>query len=88
MTGPGRDDWDDRRLDTAFQTRFDRPAPPHLRERIIEDLAAPAARLPLLRSFRAGNRDVQRAAARARALDKLRPAIPVVDWAVGLGRDL
>jgi len=56
VSGPGRDEWDDRRLDTAFQTRFDRPAPPHLRERIIEDLAAPAARLPLLRSFRAVTR--------------------------------
>jgi hypothetical protein len=56
MSGPGRDDWDDRRLDMAFQTSFDRPVPGYLRERVAQDAAAPSAQAPLLRSFRALSR--------------------------------
>jgi hypothetical protein len=56
VSGPERDDWDDRRLDAAFQARFDQPAPAHLRERILHEIAASTAPLPLLRSFRAVTR--------------------------------
>jgi hypothetical protein len=52
VSGPARDDWDDRRLEAAFQARFDRPVPPHLRERIVDEIEASIAPPPLLRSFR------------------------------------
>jgi len=56
VSGPERDDWDAHRLDAAFQARFDQPAPPHLRERIVQEIAASTTRAPLMRSFRAVTR--------------------------------
>jgi len=56
VSGPERDDWDDHRLDAAFQARFDQPAPPHLRERIAQEITASSARPRLLQSFRAVTR--------------------------------
>jgi hypothetical protein len=49
----GRDDWDDRRLDAAFQTRFDQTAPAQLRDGIVHDIAVSSAAPTLLQSFRA-----------------------------------
>jgi len=56
MSGPGRDDWDDHRLDAAFKARFDQPAPARLRERIGEEIAHSSGPLTFLRGFRARTR--------------------------------
>jgi hypothetical protein len=56
MTGSRGEEWDDRRLDAAFQGRFDRPAPLYLRERIVQDVATSRAAPPLLRTFRVAAR--------------------------------
>jgi hypothetical protein len=44
--------WGDDRLDAAFRTAYDRPAPGHLRDRIVGDLAGRAASPSSPRGFR------------------------------------